>query len=1060
MTDDLTKDIGKDIGVDDAPRDSAPSEGFDSSAFESAATRTRRGAAHDTGNYGIPTISSPEEAEKLRPGQRFKGPDGALRSVPYKVAAPEDLNNVPDGADFVGPDGELRVKPKYQSIDFTAQYLYNVAHSDKGRRKALERSYPGKVRDDPAGGFFVEDDDGVLRKPGRGAAASGGGIASATAPTALGVGGAVGGGVFGGLPGVAGAFAGGAAGSKVNDIVSSLAGVYDDENATRDALVEGGLSAGGQVAGKVVGAAGRVIGDAVSGGKRILPSIANKALGTDPAALKAARELAEKGETEGEGLLGSMGMRKAGVEVPPSNVFKEAPALHNVVEVKEPALHTQKPLKQSAEAHYERSVGEILEGMGVGKPMSRTEIDRTFKELVAAQEAGNTPLVQKLEDVLSSANTRRAVHPDAAVSVEPAGERILESIRAKSAASDQRLREVLELRKADAERRAIVGSQTHATRSAEVRAANEAAQRDAQALLDQGYADLNRQSTDALRVAGAGHNTGDLWRSITEQINGYRTGFQARSRLMYDTADELSGATFNQDTGQWMGGAVIDTSRLSRQANAFLRELPDGFEGQNPEVVRRLRGLAGEWDEAAGEWIREPAVTTWSQLRDLRTQLRQSVNWQNLAPGTREGTYKYFNNRVNEILLDTSNPETREAIGALRDADAFYRENIRVLEDKQLQTLANGMKSGMQADPKILLAQIMKEGRSETARQIEQIVGPAQWNALRAADVQEMLSASRTHLGDIDGKIFSREVLKRERQGLLETLHGPGARRLTEQATRVDQLAGRLPIRAQPGDTVADVIMRARATAEAAKQAGEKDPLKTLPQEIGKIIKQHKEDIKAAAPTNAVLAMDPTIGAHAAIDKILSHPDMLVAASRAFPGAEASPEFELIRQVYAQRFLQGGTNVSEKLAKVTPEIQALMFPGVTLKQMHLLAKEMDLLVSNKAGAFGNSLMGTNIVEHPIGAATGLGKLAGPAKMLPGANLAARSALGSYYAMIRKISTSPTTLRWLEKGLTSSDPAGREEARAALRALAAKSGAIGAGTGAGLGMAGPGAAENE
>jgi hypothetical protein len=1040
-------DLAKDVGLDDAPRETAPPEAFDSSAFDAAASRTRRGAAHDTGNYGIPTISSPEEAEKLRPGQQFKGPDGSLRSVPYKVMEPSDINNVPDGADFVGPDGELRVKPKYESIDFTAQYLYNVAHSDKGRRKALERSYPGKVRDDPAGGFFVEDDDGVLRKPGRGAAASGGGIASAAAPTALGIGGAVGGGVFGGVPGVAGAFAGGAAGSKVNDIVSSLAGVYDDENAWRDAAIEGGLSAGGQVAGKVIGAGARVIGEAVSGGKRVLPSIANKALGTNPEALKLGRQMAERGETEGEGWLGKLGLRKAGTEVPPDQMFPEAPALHNITGTKEPALHTQNPLKQSAEAHYERSVGEILEGLGVGKPMSRTEIDRTFKELVSAQEAGNTPLVQKLEDVLSKANTRSAAHPDAAVSVEAAGQRILESVRAKSAESDQRLRELLDLRKADAERRAAVSGESHAARTAELRQAQEESQRAAQQLIDQGFADLDRQSTDALRIARAGHNSGDLWRSVGAQIAEYRQGIQLRARTMYDTADELSGAVRNGDT--WVGGARVDASTLAPRAQAFLEQLPEEFERNHPVIVQRIRAL-GNGEEAP----------TWAQLHDLRTALRQNIKWNDLTSDVKNGTYKYFNNRINELLL-AETPETREAIAALREADAFYRRNMGPLGAKEIQNVMNALDSGLQADPKALLDIIMKEGKTEVARQIESIVGPNTWNALRAADTQEMLQTSRDLLGNIDSKKFSREVLKRQNQGLLGTLHGAQAERLVQQAQRIEQLAGRLPIASQPGDTAADLIMRARAAADAAQEAGKRDPLNTLKQEMAGIRKEHAAAVRAAKANDPMAFMlDPTVGAHAAVDKILSHPDMLVAASRAFPGAEASPEFELIRQVYAQRFLQGGTNVSEKLAKVTPEIQALMFPGVTLKQMHLLAKEMDLLVSNKAGAFGNSLMGTNIVEHPIGAATGLGKLAGPTKMLPGANLAARSALGTYYGTIRKLATSPTTLRWLEKGLTSPDPAGRAEARAALRQLAQRSGAAGAGIGTAAGTQGPGAAENE
>jgi hypothetical protein len=67
-----------------------------------------------------------------------------------------------------------------------------------------------------------------------------------------------------------------------------------------------------------------------------------------------------------------------------------------------------------------------------------------------------------------------------------------------------------------------------------------------------------------------------------------------------------------------------------------------------------------------------------------------------------------------------------------------------------------------------------------------------------------------------------------------------------------------------------------------------------------------------------------------------------------------------------------------------------------------------------------------MVEHPVGHMTGIGKLAGPIKMIPGGNAAARAALGAYFKLVRELATSPSTLRWLEKGLSSRDP---EEIRA-------------------------------
>lgn len=988
---------------------------------ERAAARTKRSVVHEE---HLPRISSPEEAEALTEGSAFLGPDGVRRVVPYKVAGPEDINRVPDGSDFVGPDGVLRMKPKYQPIDFTTQYLYNAAHSDKGRRKALERTYSGKVRDDPSGGFFVEDEDGVFRKPGRGGAGVAGFLTERAAPTLGAIGGTMGGAALGipALPaggplvaGSAGAFAGGAAGSKVNDIVASLAGVQDlisEEGATKDALIEGGLAAGGNVVGRGVGAA--VHGFKTRADPKILPRMANHFLGTDEAALRAAIPMATRGAKPGK-----LGLDEAGTQVPPSQVIKEAPAIQNIVEFKEPALHTQDPLRMSREAHYERGVGEIIEGTG------------------------------------ASARAGSAIKPQAAVSVEKAGEKFLDAVRDKAAAADAELDKQMARRTSAAKRKATIKQRE----IDELNKAAEESQKAAQQLVDGGFADLDRQVADALKVARAGHNTGDLWRTIGEQLNAYRAGIQARARLMYDNADELAGAVRNPETGIWEGGIKPDVKGLASRADAFLKQLPGEFEQKYPDVVRQLRDFAGKKDPKTGEWLVEPTQPTWSQLHNLRTYLRQNIKWNDLTSDVNNGTRKYFDNRVNDILHDTkATPGIKEASESLRRADGFYRENMGTLDSRQMQTIMDGLKSGMQADPKALLDVVLKDGKTEVAQQIEKIVGPATWNTVRAADTQEMMQVSRNLRGEIDGKKFAAEVLKRKNSGLLETLHGPGAKQLVDQAVQVEQLAGRLEIRAVPGDTMNDVLMRAHAARQAAEAAAKQDPIGTLKREIAGIQADHAIDMKAAREVNPfAFALDPTVGAHKAVDRILDHPDMLIAASRAFAGGDKSPEFELIRQVWTQRFLeQSRTNLrpAKQLAQTPPEIQDLMFPGVSLKQMHLFAREMELLVP-KGGDGGKGIMKTNIQEHPIGAATGLGKLAGPAKALPGANAAARSMLGAYYGLVRHIATSPTTLRWLEKGLESTDPAARAAARQALQEFMAKTGRMGAGAGAAMGPPGPG-----
>jgi hypothetical protein len=57
----------------------------------------------------------------------------------------------------------------------------------------------------------------------------------------------------------------------------------------------------------------------------------------------------------------------------------------------------------------------------------------------------------------------------------------------------------------------------------------------------------------------------------------------------------------------------------------------------------------------------------------------------------------------------------------------------------------------------------------------------------------------------------------------------------------------------------------------------------------------------------------------------------------------------------------------------------------------------------------------------------------------------RFILGGYYGLIRKMATSPATLRWFEKGLTGS-PEEKAAVRAVISKTLQKGGAVGAGAG--------------
>jgi hypothetical protein len=938
-----------------------------------------------------PRISTPEEAAKLSPGTSFIGPDGKERVVPHKVERPEQIANIPDGADFVGPDGKLRQKPKYEGIDFTAQTLYDMGVNDKERKRALERSYPGKVKDDPAGGFYV-DDDGVSRKPGRGVSKVTGAVASAAAPTILSVLGALGGGAAGtvapGAGNVAGAAAGGAGGAMLgqtfNDIIMGLAGTYDrtrGEEAAEMALAGmGGMAGAGT--GRGISLVVPSVKSGMSAATAAAPGAVRSFLGAGEADLKTASSLAGKG-----------------VAVPPSAWAKEAPHLQNVVEVFDPAFHTNQPLLESATAHYEKSAGEILQTLGIKDPGSLTK-------------------------------------PIADVPTKEAGEAIMRKTLGELATADEKMQAALEAKKATT----ATGMPEQVAQRETVLKAAEEARTAAQKVIDAGYKDIEADIKTGMQVAKAGHNSGDLWGAVGQKLVSVRRAVGERATVMYDAADQAA------------GGHLPNIEGLPHQAEQFLQQLPPEFQSRYPDIVRKLRDLAGVKDPKTGEFVKEPVNPTFGQLHNMRSQMRSNINYSDLTPDIREGTYKFFAGKVDSILHDVDAvPELLEASNLLKGADKFYSENIKLFNAQQVKAVMRGLESGEPADPANLYNVVVKSGQTDLTNAIKEKVGPNLWAGVKAADMTALLDASKTLTpGVIDGRTFAREVLERVRNNTLEVVHGKEAsEKLVEQARRIEMLAGRLEIPVRPGDTVTQVIARARQAEELAKAEAKRDPLSALGKEMKKVEIEHKrEAAKAAAERRKDplgFLYNPTTGASEAVEKVLGSEDLILASAAKF--GEKSPEFEMLRQVWAQRMLTGGMRPGAELAKVSPEIQQIMFPGVTLEQMRVLAREMDFLLDTRAGSRGTAqgMAAMAKVEHPWGTGIG-GKAVGTAaKVIPGSSAGARAALGAYYGTVRKIMTSPALLRWLEKGLTGSKQ-DREAVRASISAVLQKGGAVGAGAG--------------
>lgn len=951
-----------------------------------------------------PKVTDDASFEAVPMGKDFYDPQGNLRTKPWVASDEASYEAIPEGAEFHDPEGNVRTKPSYENVSFTSQTLYDMAVNDKERQKALERSYPGKVKQMPSGEFFVED-EGTLRKPRKasdpkaGPLQTGALIASSAAPTVLAGVGEIGGGVLGAVGGVPGAFAGaiagggvgGALGQGFNDLILQAAGVYDRSGG--EEAGELALAGGAGAAGSAIGRAAATAMGGTAAMKQLLPKAAAKWVG------------AEQGATEQ-----ALGLAEKGVQVPPSTWMPGAPHVQNVVEVFDPAFNTSQPLLRSKEQHYENTAKGILETLGVETKPGES-----------------------------------IIRPTKGVPTQDAGKAVLARTTAASKAADERMALALEAEK----NKLLTGLDPAVSRREGLTQAAEAADRAVHDMLNAGYAEINRAAEEAARLSGAGHNGGELWAAVGARLQAIRRAVQERASLMYRQADELA------------GDHLPNVEGLPRLAEDFANQLPEEVQRNQPGLVQQLRNMAGMRNpppgapghvSEAGEWIRPPSEPTFGQLHNLRSEIRHNADFYRLNSDIKNGTYKYFANRVDEALRDVASvPELRPAVEQLNRADRFYADEIPIFEANQINSVMRGLKAGEPADPINLKNVVVKEGHTDLTNRVREMVGPNLWAGVQAADVRDIFQAARDFLPDsVDGAAFAREILTRHRNGLLQAVHGPEmSQRLLDQARALATVNGRVPLTVRPGDTISEVIGRARTAQEAAAAAAKADPLKALQTEMAKIEKEHA--VKVAQFHSEVARRDPlgklydpTTMASEAVEHILSTEDRILAAAGRF--GEDSPEFNMIRQVYLQRILRNTVKPTEKLKHISPEVHQVMFPGTTGEQLDQLAKEMDFLVSGKRrGGAGSSMSAFEKVEHPpIGTWRGITKkvpILGPMVFDP----INRSVLGLYFETVRKIATSPRTMRYILKGL-SGDEASRLRTKKMVQRFIQTGGAVGAGVG--------------
>lgn len=559
----------------------------------------------------------------------------------------------------------------------------------------------------------------------------------------------------------------------------------------------------------------------------------------------------------------------------------------------------------------------------------------------------------------------------------------------------------------------------------------------AQELIERGFKELNEISDLLPHLLRDGYKTGDFWEVFGNKMIQFKNATAKHIKdTFYDPFDKISQPY------------MPDMTPISQAADALYKKLPPDFQVNYPGVVKKLRDLSGVQNED-GDWIKDPVQYTYGQLHELRSWMRDNINWNDFDSDIQNGIYKLFQNRVNGVLHDARDiPDMQQAIKLLDAGDKAWREDIGPLHTKELQTVIEGLKHGMEADPKLLYDTIVKSGKTELIDKTREIVGPTMWTGIQSQRLGEYFTrAEGLHPGNIDAALWAKEVLNDHISGLLKPVFREKADMIFEHAQALSMLAqgGKLEIKAKPGDTIAEVARKALAASKAVQEFAEADPLGSLKQAMQQIEKEHGTDLAAwkAERKNEPLGFlyESNAQANAAADKILENEDRILAAAATF--GENSPEFDMLRQVWLKRVFMNTLEPHLRLKEVSPEVQKLML-GVDLKDAQTIAKEMQFLMEplRNSPETGASMAATSMIQHPWGAVfggtgpSGVGKIAktltAPLGWIPFSSSYVLGLYGDYLKLLRQFATSPSTLRWFKKGLESKNPEERDFAQDWLR----------------------------
>ena len=573
------------------------------------------------------------------------------------------------------------------------------------------------------------------------------------------------------------------------------------------------------------------------------------------------------------------------------------------------------PVKEAAVPFYEKQAGKIMEQAGV------------------PDAEGNG---------LTSAT--------AAVDFKPAGEAVVDQATKSVADATSKLQTKIE--------------------------AHETARAEAENAVKQGFETINKKMDAALSADQA--QSGVLMREAAQQMRNLRLAVGKHFRQLYEAADQAA------------DGETPNTDGLETWSKQLLDGLLPAVRDQFPREIKTLQNLSREEDEAPkmvpsglvddrGQPLmkaveaapKEPV--TFGQLHELRSWVRHSIDWDDLAAGPGQGARKLLEKQIDQVLHDQeASPGLKAASKMLDEADAQYRQVIPRFRDTVVRQIVNSGSAAAPDNAAKLASMVITEGNTSRIGMVRDMVGPAIWNRVLAADLRSIVAQSMDETGQFSAQAFARKIMERNNAGMLAPAYGnEESAALVKQAQRVQQTYGKFDINALPGDTVTTLMQRAENAEKRAEQLAEQDAMGVfdrLSKHVDAVAKGMEAEGEKVIHSDLVNKL-ADLPAEKAAKKVLSEPDLFRAVVQRF-GAD-SPAVVMLRGAWMRKFLQrpidSTAKMADELGENTEEIQRILFPGSSLDDMITLTKQLKLMFPKGQDQTALGMAGQSMLQHPANA---------------------------------------------------------------------------------------------